>query len=58
MAEKQVHECSTHRIKLCPENKFLVNIKKAEMGMTKASLDFSTVVNQIIEEWSEFKKEN
>lgn len=55
MAAKQVHECSTHRVTLCPEVKMLVRIKMAEMGLTKSSINYSMVLNQITEEWAEMK---
>ena len=40
---------------LCPENKYAVNIKKAEMAKTMASLNYSQVINEIIEEWETLK---
>lgn len=55
MAAIQVHECSTHKVKLCPERKYIIRKKLAEMGMTKASINYSDVINQIIEEWDEMK---
>ena len=56
MAEKQIHQCTGHFIKLCPENKYAVNIKKAEMAKTMASLNYSQVINEIIEEWEILKE--
>ncbi len=58
MARKQVHECTKHSILLCPETKFIVDIKKAAMNKTKASINYSVVINQIIEEYGEMKKAN
>ena len=55
---KQIHECTSHVIKLCPENKYIVDIKRAEMNKTKASINYSVVINQIIEEYEEMKKAN
>jgi hypothetical protein len=55
MAEKQVHQCTGHFIKLCPDNKYLVNVKKAEMAKTMSSVNCSQVINEIIEEWETLK---
>lgn len=52
MAYKQKNECSTHRIKLCPENKLIVKKKQAEINH---QCDISVAVNQIITEWNELK---
>lgn len=56
MAAIQVHECSTHRVTLCPENKSIVMTKYAEMVKTRASLKIADAINEIIEEWEIMKK--
>lgn len=50
---KQVHECTTHLVKLCPEIKYIVDLKRAEMNKSRASINYSVVINKIIEEYHE-----
>ena len=56
MAAKQKHECTTHNVTFCVDTKFMVNIKRAEMAKVMSSVNYSQVVNAIIEEWAEMKK--
>lgn len=55
MARKRVHQCTEHNVKLCPENKYLVEIKAAKMKQTRSSVSISDAINAIIDEWSSGK---
>lgn len=49
---KRKHICTGHNIKLCPDVKELVDIKRASMRRTRTSINYSEVLTAIILEWS------
>ena len=57
MARHKVNDCTEHTIFLCPEVKYIVELKKAERKfvLKKASDNISDTISNIIEEWYDMK---
>jgi hypothetical protein len=51
MPRPRIHKCTTHLIKFCPEIKIIVDRERKKIGANKASINYSMVVNSIIESW-------
>jgi hypothetical protein len=56
MARKQVNECSSHRVTLCPEQKKVVLHKLADISPYRCNASINDAINAIIEEYADIKK--
>lgn len=50
-----IHECTSHTIVLCPEVKYIINIKKAEMAKTRGSTGICDAIVDMVFEWQSYK---
>lgn len=56
MARKQIGECSSHRVTLCPEQKRVVLHKLADISPFRCNTSINDAINAIIEEYANMKK--
>jgi hypothetical protein len=52
MPRKQINDCSSHRIILCPENKLIVLHKMVDIKPVRCNASISDAINAIIEEYA------